>query len=240
MEKTSSAPVQHPAGWCYRLSPNLVLRTRGECQKTETPEKVLLVISGEAFPPSHPTTRLCLDLLRTALVESVDRLLDMGCGSGVLGLAGAALGVPRVVALDISRVAAQVTGENARKNNLSGPLIVVQGSSECVKATFDLVVANLPWEVQMNKVSECCRLAAHQGRLILSGFRDDRENPLLESYLKRGWSLKQRLVRDFYHPELPPHLSFTWVAWLLVGPVARRPAPSQKGSRLRLSSPSAQ
>jgi ribosomal protein L11 methyltransferase len=170
----------------------------------------------------------------------VDRLLDMGCGSGVLGLAGAALGVPRVVSLDISRVAAQVTGENARKNNLSGPLIVVQGSSECVKATFDLVVANLPWEVQMNKVSECCRLVARQGRLILSGFRDDRENPLLESYLERGWSLKQRLVRDFYHPELPLHLSFTWVAWLLVGPVAPRPAPFQKGSRLRLSSLSAQ
>jgi ribosomal protein L11 methyltransferase len=177
---------------------------------------VLRVRRGEAFPPGHPTTRLCLDLLRGALATaSVPSLLDVGCGTGLLGLAAAALGVPRVVGVDISKGAAHVTWENARENGLAGSLKVARGSTECVKGPFDLVIANLPWEVQMDKVSELERLAALKGRLILSGFRDNQENLLIKSYQRRGWSLDRRLIRDFRHPELPPDISFTWVAWLL-------------------------
>jgi ribosomal protein L11 methyltransferase len=205
-----------PAGWFYRLSPHLVLRTRWRPHGAEPGERVLLVRSGGAFPPGHPTTRLCLDLLREALAASaVDRLLDVGCGAGVLTLAAAALKVPRVVGVDIARQAARATWENARENGLAGPISAVQGSTECVKVPVDLVVANLPWEVQMDKVPELDRLAAPNGRLILSGFRDNQEHLLLERYLKLGWSRQRRLVKYFYHPELPPDLSFNWVAWLL-------------------------
>ncbi len=203
-----------PSGWFYRLSPHLVLRTRREPEETESRERVLHIKSGEAFPPGHPTTRLCLDLLREALAATpVQTLLDVGCGAGQLGLAAAALGVPRVVGADIALGAVRATRENARENGLAGSLQVVQGSTECVRGPFDLVVANLPWEVQMEKVTELHRLAALKGRLILSGFRDNQENPLLEPYQRLGWSLDQRVVKDFQHPELPPDISFTWVAW---------------------------
>ncbi len=203
------------SGWSYHLSPRLVLRTR-QPDAAEAAAQVLLVQSGEAFPPGHPTTRLCLDLLREALAAgSVHRLLDVGCGAGVLSLAAAALGVRRVVAADIDLRAARATQENARGNGLAQAITAVQGSSECLKIPFDLVLANLPWEVQLDKVSEFDRLAAAGGRLILSGFRDDQEKLLLESYLRLGWSLKNRLVKDFQHPELPPEISFTWVAWSL-------------------------
>jgi ribosomal protein L11 methylase PrmA len=67
----------------------------------------------------------------------------------------------------------------------------------------------------MDRVAELARLAAPGGRLILSGFRDRQEKALLESYQGLGWSLTRRLAKDFYHAELPPDLSFTWVAWLL-------------------------
>jgi ribosomal protein L11 methyltransferase len=209
-------PGQQSSGWSYRLSPQLVLRTRWEPQGTEPLEQVLRLRGGEAFPPGHPTTRLCLDLLREALAAaSVTSLLDVGCGTGLLGLAAAALGVPLVVGLDIATGAAHVTRENARENGLAGALKVVQGSTECVKGPFDLVIANLPWEVQMDKVSELDRLVALKGRLILSGFRDNQEDLLIKSYQRPGWSLDRRLIWDFQHPELPPDISFTWVAWLL-------------------------
>ena len=97
----------------------------------------------------------------------------MGCGAGLLGLAAAALGVPRVLGVDLSPGAAEVTRENARENGLAGVLKVVQGSTECLKGPFDLGTANLPWEVQMDKVPELSRLVASQGRLIISGFRAD-------------------------------------------------------------------
>jgi len=177
---------------------------------------MLKIKVSDVFPPTHPTTRLCLDLLREAQeVGHVNSLVDVGCGTGVLGLAAAVIGVPLVVGMDIVWRAAQVTWENAQENVLAGSLKVLQGSTECVNFRFDLVMANLPWEVQMDKVSELDRLADPEGSLILSGFRDNQEYLLMENYLKLGWSLNRRIVRDFWHPELPPDISFTWVAWSL-------------------------
>jgi len=204
------------SGWFYRLSPRLFLSTRRQPPGIEAAAQILLVRSGEAFPPGHPSTRLSLDLLREMLAAApVKSLLDVGCGAGLLGLAAAALGVPRVVGADISPAAVQVTRENARDNGLAGALQVVRGSTECLKGPFGLVIANLPWEVQMDKVSELDRLAAPGGRLILSGFRDNQEDLLTQGYQRLGWSLKRRLIKDFRHPELPPDISFTWVAWWL-------------------------
>lgn len=199
-----------------RLSPQLWLVILWGANQVESPAKVLKIRIGEAFPPTHATTCLCLELLRETLsTGSASSLLDVGCGTGVLGLAAAILGVPRVVGMDRAGGAATVALENARENHLEGSLNVVQGSTECVKGRFDLVVANLPWEVQMDKVGELDRLAASPGCLILSGFRDNQENPLLARYQKLGWSLSRRRIKDFQHPELPADMSFTWVAWAL-------------------------
>ena len=210
-----------PSGWSYRLSPHLELRARGP-NRVEPALQVLLVQSGRAFGPGHPTTRLCLDLLRESLAPGpVPRLADVGCGAGVLSLAAAALGVPRVVGVDIVWEAApghpeERPGKRSGRGDQRGA-----GSTECLQAPFDLVTANLPWEVQMEKAPELVRLVAAPGRLILSGFREDREKLLLESYRGLGWRLQGRLVKDFQHPELPPDLNFTWVAWLLAPEASR-------------------
>jgi ribosomal protein L11 methylase PrmA len=204
------------SGWFYRLSPHVVLCTQRQPAATEAWGQIIHVRPGEAFPPGHPTTRLSLDLLREALAAaSVNSLLDVGCGAGLLSLAAAALKVPRVVGVDIAPAAAHITRENARDNGLAGALQVVRGSTECLRGPFDLVIANLPWEAQMDKVAELNRLAASKGRLILSGFRDNQENLLIQRYQGLGWSLRQRLIKEFRHPELPADISFTWVAWCL-------------------------
>ncbi len=199
-----------------RPSPHLVLVSLGEAKRAGTTPKVLKIRMGKAFPPTHPTSRLCLELLQEALAdEAVRSLIDVGCGAGVLSLAAAALGVPLVVAVDLAPQAAKETWENARENHLTGPLMVMQGSTGGIKASFDLVAANLPFEVQMDKAPELSRLAAPAGTLLLSGFRDYQESPLAASYQNLGWRLSQRAVKDFKHPELPAGFSFTWVAWRL-------------------------
>jgi len=88
--------------------------------------------------------------------------------------------------LDIDRRAVRVTRKNARNNGLAGPIQVIQGSSECLRRGFDLVVANLPWEVQTDKVLELHRLSARGARVILSGFRDNQEE--LFSKASRSWA----------------------------------------------------
>jgi ribosomal protein L11 methylase PrmA len=214
--KTSTSSESGKAGWCYRLGPELVLGDRKQGKDSSKSDRVIVIKSGRAFPLGHPTTRLCLDLLTGALAARPgESLVEVGCGTGVICLAAAALGIHRVVALDIDRRAVRATRWNARENGLAGAIRVVQGSSDCLQGSFGLVVANLPWEIQMDKVLELHHLRAPGGRLILSGFRDNQEEPLLKSYQKLGWTLIRRLVKYFTHPELPAHISFNWAAWLL-------------------------
>jgi len=200
----------------YRLSPHLVLRSRWRPYLPRPGERVLVLRTPGVFPPGHPTTLLSLELLQEVLASGpCRRLLDVGCGSGVLTLAGAALGADFCLGVDLSRQAVRLARENARENGLAAALRLVQGSTECLRGPFDLVLANLRWPVQMEKVAELDRLAAPAGALILSGFRDVQEAELLACYQDRGWILTQRLSRDEWAIEVPPEKSFTWVAWRL-------------------------
>jgi ribosomal protein L11 methyltransferase len=209
----------------YRLSPQLVLRSRWRPYLPRPGERVLVLRTSGGFPPGHPTTRLCLELLPEALAAQPcsagfqpvmgKRLLDVGCGSGILTLAAAALGVDFCLGVDLSRQAVLLTRENARENGLAAALRLAQGSTECLRGPFDLVLANLRYPVQVAKAPELARLTAPSGTLILSGFRDVQEAELLAAYRDLGWTLSQRLTRDEWAIEVPPEKSYTWVAWRL-------------------------
>jgi ribosomal protein L11 methyltransferase len=200
----------------YRLSPQLVLRSHWRPYRARPGEQVVVLRTSRVFPPGHPTTGLCLTLLKEALASgSCRRLLDLGCGSGVLMLAGAALGAGSCLGVDLWRPAVRRSRENARENGLAGTVYLVQGSSECLRGPFDLVLANLPWLVQLERVAELDRLTAPEGALILSGFRDVQEADLLVRHQARGWELSKRLSRDECTIEVPPEGSYTWVGWLL-------------------------
>lgn len=200
----------------YRLTPELVIRSPWRPFWPRHGEASLVLEGRSVFPASHPTTHLCLDMLKTALASRpTPVVLDMGCGSGILALAALALNAPRAVAVDLSGRAAVATRDNAKKNGLLPRLAVIKGSTECLRGPFGLTLANLPWAVQLEKVEELCRLAGPMGMLILSGFKDTQEEPLLSSYRERGWQLQKRRERDAWAPQLPPELSYTWVAWLL-------------------------
>jgi len=177
---------------------------------------VLVIAAASTFPPGHPTTRLCLELVAETLArEPGPRLLDVGCGSGVLLLAGVAAGAQSGVGVDLSGRAAATTRNNARANGLAAAVQVVRGSTECLRGAFGVMLGNLPWAVQMDKVEEFTRLSAPGSRLILSGFKDTQEDDLRAHYEQAGWVLEHRRARDEWVIELPPEKSYTWVAWQL-------------------------
>jgi ribosomal protein L11 methyltransferase len=201
----------------HRLTSELVIRSPWRPFRARHGEHSLIVEGRLVFPPNHPSTHLCLDLIKTAMASRprVD-VLDVGCGSGILALAALALGAPRGVAVDLSGRAVRRTKANAARNGLLPRLEVVKGSTECLRGPFGLILANLPWGVHLEKVEDFCRLAGPEGVLIIAGFKDTQAEPLLTSYQARGWSVLEHHTRDAWAPEPPPDLSYTWAAWLLV------------------------
>jgi ribosomal protein L11 methyltransferase len=186
-----------PPWWRFpvsRVAPGLVLKT------------------GRTFSPNHPTTKMCLRLMLQDLEGRRCRtLVDVGCGSGVLALAGLKLGVERAVAVDISPRALVMSRMNAGLNKLQGRLLLVRGSAEAVAGRFDLVVANLPMPILKDKLAELVRLSGDGGSLVLSGFQDV-DKALLEHEMDRlGLAVRDWLAEDLTFPAVPPSGSFTWM-----------------------------
>jgi ribosomal protein L11 methyltransferase len=136
------------------------------CDSAGLPE---LVIDPErAFGSGeHATTRLALRLLTDALVPG-DSVLDLGTGSGVLGLGALRCGAARALGVDIDPVAVRCARGNAARNRL--PLALVAGTLDALDpdARFGVVVANMLWS---RLEAQIPRLVRHTGRvLVISGF----------------------------------------------------------------------
>ena len=102
---------------------------------------VVVIDPGRAFGTgAHPTTRLCIELL--AGIDRRGSLLDVGCGSGVLAIAGARLGFGPIVAIDDDPVAVEVTQANAVANGVELDVHLVDAESERLPAA-DVAVANV-------------------------------------------------------------------------------------------------
>jgi ribosomal protein L11 methyltransferase len=116
----------------------------------------VVVDPGRAFGTgAHPTTRLCLELLLDLPRGS---LLDVGCGSGVLAIAGAKLGFAPVVAIDVDPLAVEATRLNAEANGVEVESVLRDGTRE--PQTAEIAVANIALEaVQgVSKAVTCSRL----------------------------------------------------------------------------------
>jgi len=104
--------------------------------------QAVVIDPGRAFGTgSHPTTRLCLRFLQELAPTS---LLDVGCGSGVLAIAGALLGFAPVVAIDVEEASVEATLENARANGVEIDVLRV-GAAERLPA-MGLAIANVSLE----------------------------------------------------------------------------------------------
>lgn len=103
--------------------------------------RAVVIDPGRAFGTgSHPTTRLCVELL--AAVGRRRSLLDLGCGSGVLAIAAARLGFAPVLALDVDPVAVEVTVANARANGAAVEAVVHDALADALPRA-DVAVANV-------------------------------------------------------------------------------------------------
>ncbi len=118
---------------------------------------------------THPTTRDCLEALQLAFEDTPIRsALDLGTGTGLLALAAARMGCPKVLAADLTLLAARTAKKNVMLNGLSERILVAQGDAEkFMDFTSDLVVTNIHYDVMKNLIETSGFL--EKKRFILSG-----------------------------------------------------------------------
>lgn len=141
---------------------------------------VLHLEPGLAFGTgTHETTRLCMELLEK-YVKPGDEMLDMGCGSGILSVAGLLLGAGRAVGVDIDPLAVKTAVANAEVNGVADRFTGICGNlAEKVSGTFDIVAANIVADVVILLTRDAPRFMKPDTVYILSGIIDTREGDVL-------------------------------------------------------------
>ena len=139
----------------------------------------LILDPGMAFGTgSHPTTRLCLEWLERT-IQGGQSLLDYGCGSGILAIAGAKLGAKPVAGVDIDPQAVQAARDNAERNGVTA---LFANSAEPVAGEYDLVVANILSNPLKVLAPAICAHVRPGGRLALSGILAEQAEELSALY----------------------------------------------------------
>ena len=118
---------------------------------------------------SHPTTRLCLAWLAASLRRG-ERVLDYGCGSGILAIAAARLGAGEVIGVDVDPQAIVASRANARRNGVAATFATPDAlAPAAVAAGFDVVIANILANPLMRLAPALAERVVRGGRIVLSG-----------------------------------------------------------------------
>jgi ribosomal protein L11 methyltransferase len=129
-----------------RIGKRLIIRPAWIQRPLEPGEVEIALDPGMAFGTgTHPTTQLCLESIEAVMPHGA-RVLDLGCGSGILAIGAAKLNAAEVWALDIDPVAVDVARENAAQNGVSDRVTAQEGSLASVVTSarrFDFVVCNI-------------------------------------------------------------------------------------------------
>lgn len=159
------------------------------------PRALVRLDPGMAFGTgSHPSTRLTLQFLEASIAGG-ERVLDYGCGSGILAIAAAKLGARSVDGVDIDPQALETAAQNAAAN---GVTLGCYGADALPPGQYDVVVANILAQPLISLAPLLCARLAPDGRIALAGILETQAADVAHAYreigarvsrLEDGWAL---------------------------------------------------
>jgi ribosomal protein L11 methyltransferase len=176
------------------IAQRLVIRPPWDTSPVPPAMASLVLDPGQAFGTGlHPTTHLCLTLLaQQSAPKQRRRLLDVGCGSGILSLAALRLGFERALGVDVDAQAVRVAQRNAALNGLQKRAQFRQGSVEAATGQFAVITANIYLGPLVDMMPALARRLAPQGSVILAGFLAHQETALRAALYTAGLEVRRR------------------------------------------------
>ncbi|MCL2168606.1 MAG: 50S ribosomal protein L11 methyltransferase [Defluviitaleaceae bacterium] len=184
-----------------KVGKNLVIRPFWENYDPAQSEVVFTIDPGHVFGTGqHQSTALCLQLLEE-YVRRGDRLFDVGCGSGILGLTGILLGASHLTAVDIDPAAAKMVKINAEHNGINDAQYTalcgnILEDESLVSGTFNIVAANIVADVIIALTPIISRFIEKDGLFIVSGIIDDRVDDVTKALEIHGFKVEQTLEQE--------------------------------------------
>ena len=180
------------------LGRRLVIKPSWRRHRRVDDQVVIDLDPGMAFGTGlHPTTRLCLQGLEDRAERGpLGRVLDVGCGSGILSIAAVKLGATRALGVDIDPIAIEATLANARHNRVGKRVRAREGSIPSDEGPFDTVLANLIAGLLMEIAPDLAAELVPGGTLIGSGIFIDREIATHRALEAAGFEITGRWVES--------------------------------------------
>ena len=182
----------------------LVIKPSWEEYTGDSKRKILEIDPASSFGTGqHNTTQLCLELLEKHL-EGGEKILDLGCGSGILSIAAMLLGSESSVAVDIDQNSVNIAAENASKNSIPESLYktlcgnVINDASLCeaIGGGYDIITANIVADVLIAMSHLFEGFLKKGGVLILSGIIIERCDEVIEAVKAKGFTMLEIREKD--------------------------------------------
>ena len=180
-----------------RIGRHLVICPTWRTVETSESDILIHLDPGMAFGTGHhPTTRTCMEILERDSKPG-DRILDVGCGSGILSVVAVKVGATSALGLEIDPVAARAGEENLRINGIEDKVQIVQGTlpSPLAEArSFDIVAANISAKVVTNLAQHLIDSVAIDGKLIAGGIIEPHVEDVTKALNAVGASIDETFI----------------------------------------------
>lgn len=158
---------------------------------------VIKINPGMAFGTgTHESTYMCLELLER-YVNKDDDIFDIGCGSGILAIAGLKLGAKKALAVDIDDKCIDASHENAGLNDLEDKMEIKKGNLlDVVKGRADLIVSNIIAEIIVDEIKNLKNHMDKGGIFITSGIIKERRQMVIHALEENGFEIIDELEKN--------------------------------------------
>ncbi|MCL2753810.1 MAG: 50S ribosomal protein L11 methyltransferase [Defluviitaleaceae bacterium] len=189
----------------FKVGKSIVVRPFWEEYAPKDDEVIFTIDPGHVFGTGqHQSTSLCIQLLEKH-IGCGEKMLDIGCGSGILSIISLLLGANHATAVDIDPQATKMTLINAEHNNipphridtLCGNVLADEGFVHRLShASYHLITANIVADVIIKLAPIVAKLLVQEGKFIVGGIIDDRAGEVAEALQAAGFKIIETMTRD--------------------------------------------